>query len=261
MPRLIRWLMAATVAATGLFAGTAAEAKTIPGGLPTVQDATSVVPIMWEGQVWGARMSPAVHQGPAPNYWLATPDTVFTDSAGNLHLVAKNVGGTWYSAGVTSIKSDYGYGTYRYVVETPLSTFDPMAVVGMFTYNNNTPTGHQEIDVELSRWGQPSPTAVNTQFVIQPWRVGNNLRRFVAPTDRALTYEWTWTPAYVLFKVLDGTTPDAPVLKKWKANAPPKPSNGTKVHLNLWWQRGQPPYSNQDQSVTFSNFTYEPATS
>jgi hypothetical protein len=260
MPRLLRVLIAACVAVTGLVVGTA-EAGPLPSGLPTAQDATSVVPITWEGQVWGARMSGPITQGPAPNHWLATPDTVYTDDQGYLHLEAKQIGGTWYSAGITSIKSDYGYGTYRYVVETPLANFDPMAVVGMFTYNNNTPSGHQEIDVELSRWGQPATAAANTQFVIQPWRVGNNLRRFYAPSDRALTYQWKWTPKYVLFKVLNGTTPNAPLIRKWKAKSPPQPSSGTKVHLNLWWLRGQPPYSGQAQHVVFRSFDYTPLAS
>ena len=254
MRRTSRLLVAVTAAAGCLAVGTASA-----GPLPSAQTLTTVYPVSWQGDVWLGRESPVLTQQPAPNHWLATPETIFTDSSGALHLVAKNVAGTWYSAGVTTQKSDYGYGTYRYVVNTPLSTFDPMVVVGMFTYNESQPAGHQEIDVELSRWGQPSATAPNTQFVIQPWRLGDNLRRFAAPTDRALTYEYTWSPRGVFFDVRDGTTPTAPIVRKWRAKATPKPFSGTHVHLNIWWLRGQVPYGNQNQEVVIRSFTYTPA--
>lgn len=257
MRRLARTALALGVAAAGLVAGPAVAG---PGPeAPNSQELTSVVPVLWQGQLWGARESGPLTQAPAPNRWLATPQTVWVDNDGSLHLATKNVGGVWFSAGVTSMKNDYGYGTYRYVVDTSLSSFDPMAVVGMFTYNKSASSGHQEIDVELSRWGQPSISAPNTQFVIQPWRLGDNLRRFPAPTDRSLTYEWTWAPSGVLFKVRDGVSPTAPVIRKWRAAATPVPSAGTQVHLNLWFYRGEPPYDRQNQQVVFRSFTYTPA--
>lgn len=258
MPRFTRWLAVLAVAATGLIAGPAA-AKTIPSGAPGPQDLTTIVPVMWQGQLWMGRMSPVLHQGPAPNYWLATPQTVYTDSSGALHLVATHIAGNWYSAGVNSVKSDYGYGDYRFVIDSHLGDFDPNAVVGMFTYDKTAANGHNEIDVELSRWGVPDPTAANAQFVIQPWRIGNHIRRFPAPTDRPLTFEYNWQPNKVVFRVYDGTSANSPVIKRWVAHSAPVPSSNTKMHLNMWFFRGRPPYDNSSQEVVFQSFTYTPA--
>jgi hypothetical protein len=44
-----------------------------------------------------------------------------------------------------------GYGRYRWVVRTDLSTIDPYRVAGFFVYGNS---GEQ--DVEFARWGDPS---------------------------------------------------------------------------------------------------------
>ena len=261
MSRLVRPAVAFALATAACLSGAPALAgpARLPGGV-TQGDTSSLVPIVWEGQAWLAKMSPVLPAPPAPNYWLATPETVFTDSAGRLHLVAQKIATNYYSAAVTSVKNDYGYGNYRFVVDTKLTALDPMAVVGMFTYNPNVKPDHQEVDVELSRWGQPSLTAANAQFVVQPWRVRNQISRFYAPNSTALTYEFTWSPKSIVFKVRRGTAANAPVIRTWKTLPPPNPpGTGNKIHLNLWFARGQAPYNHTGQSVIFRSFSYTPA--
>jgi len=235
-----------------------ADAGTVPG--KTIANNT---PVYWAGNVWLAKNSPVVKQGPAPNYWLAGPTSAYTDSQNRLHLVARQIAGRWFCAAVTSTKSDYGYGTYRFVIDTPLKSFDRMAVVGMFTYNDSVAysTGHQEIDVELSRWGQPSTAAANSQYVVQPWRKRNHLLRFPAPINApSLTYEFTWLPSGVTFRLLKGSAPTARLIKTWKTGAPPgEPTAGTHVNLNMWLYQGQAPYDQANHQVVFENFTYTPA--
>lgn len=251
------WTVTAVVAA--LAAGTVVAGPADAGAVSSYN-----TPVVWAGQTWLAKNSPVVQQGPAPNYWLASPENLYTDTSGRLHLIAKEIQGRYYCAEVETQASDFGYGTYRFVIDTPLEKLDPMAVVGMFTYNDNIPysEGSQEIDVELSRWGQPSLTANNSQYVVQPWRQANHILRFPAPTQAdALTYEFTWKPTGVVFKLRNGAAPNSPVLKKWKT-APPgvgAPQSGTRVHLNMWLYRGEAPYNKFSQEVIFQDFTYTPS--
>jgi hypothetical protein len=257
MRRYVRWVIVLALALTSVAAGSVASAGPQP---PATTDYTAVYPVSWGGQLWLGRESPVTKQGPAPNYWLSTPDTVFTDSSGRLHLVAEQVGSQFYSVGIQSTKSNYGYGTYTVVVDTPLSSLDPIAVVGMYTYNRNYLPGRDEIDVELSRWGQPSPTFNNSQFVVQPWHLKNHLQAFLSPTDHTpLTFQWQWTKSAVYFREYDGVLPGATLIKKWTcASFSPAPLNGTKMNFNLWFSRGQPPYNRQTQEVVFRSFTYGP---
>lgn len=256
MPGMFRRSAMAVLAAVVCLPLSTAVADPQPIGQPV----TNYVPVSWAGETWLAKNSPVLRAGPAPNYWLAAPTNVSVDADGYLHLSVEKIGGRWFCAAIQSTK-DYGYGTYRFVISTPLSSFDPNAVVGMFTYNNSPAYGHQEIDVELSKWGVPAPTAANAQYVVQPWRWKNHMRRFLAPPASALTYEYTWRPSGVVFKLYDGNTANAPVIKTWRTNANPgPPMSGTKLNLNMWLFKGQPPYNNQTQEVVFQNFTYTPAT-
>src|SRR4051812_6535626 len=178
MTRMRRSLLILSLVAAALVAQPAFAGNRVPGG-PSTQ---SAFPLVWQGEAWTGRNSPLTTAQPAPNYWLASPNTTFVDSAGRLHLVAKKIADRWFCAGISTVKSDYGYGTYRFVVETPLRSFDANAVVGMFTYNDSPANGHQEADVELSRWGVPVDNAPNAQYVVQPWTRADHLLRFNAPT-------------------------------------------------------------------------------
>ena len=256
MWRKSRWV--ATVCAV-LMAATAGTAVALPG-TPSQNDLTSVMPVMWHGEVWTARESPLVPQNPNQNYWLATPDTVFTDSQDNLHLVAKQCGINWCGAGVSTVKNDYGYGTYRFVLATPMGNLDPMTVIGMFTYNKDVKPSRQESDVELSPWGQTSPTARNAQWVVQPWTSPGHLVPFTVPRSSSMTYEFTWRPKSVTFRARLGTDPNGPVLNSWKSTKalPGVPTPGTEVHLNIWFKKGLAPYDKSAQEAVFSDFTYTP---
>ena len=44
---------------------------------------------------------------------------------------------------------------------------DARAVLGLFTWNDDAPYTHREIDIELSRWDNASD-ANNAQYVVQP---------------------------------------------------------------------------------------------
>jgi hypothetical protein len=259
MHRIARWAAVLCLAAT---AAAASPASARPG--PAVPglgvSVSSGMPLAWQGELWIGRESPLGKQPPNGNYWLATPKTAFTDAEGRLHLVASKVGGNWYGVGVNTVKSDYGYGTYRFVMDTPMSALDPMAVVGMFTYNQAVVPSRQESDVELSRWGQPRATAPNGQWVIQPWTQPGHLLKFTVPRNRPMTYEFTWLAKSVTFRAIAGASPTGRVVSSWKSTRalPGAPEPGTQVYLNLWFASGKPPYSGAAQEAVIRSFSYSP---
>jgi len=254
MWRKSRWIVTLCVALTTVTAGTASA---LPDGAPSQNDLTSVMPVVWQGEPWVGRESPLVRQNPNNNYWLATPETVFTDSQDRLHLIAQQCGVNWCGVGVSTVKNDYGYGTYRFALDTPLGDLDPNAVIGMFTFNKDVRPSRQESDVELSPWGVTDPTARNAQWVVQPWSAPGHLIPFTVPRTSPVTYQFTWRPKSVTFKALDIT---GRVINKWRDTKflPGVPTPGTEVHLNLWFKKGMAPYDNSPQEAVFSSFTYTP---
>jgi hypothetical protein len=128
----------------------------------------------WEIQEWGSA-----------NGWPAAAN-VSVDSDGYLNLRITASGG----AEVDSVRGDmalagntsrWGYGTYRWVIGTDMTTVDPAIVLGLFTFwsygspttspanpnGKGGPPGAKEIDIELSNWqprGSSQPTFYNLGF-------------------------------------------------------------------------------------------------
>ncbi|MDQ1696679.1 MAG: hypothetical protein QOJ03_2032 [Frankiaceae bacterium] len=256
MSRITRCVLTLSLA---LGAAAAVPAVARPG-VPAVNDVTSVMPVIWQNEVWTARESPVTRQNPNHNFWIGTPQTVFTDADGRLHMVAKKCGLNWCGVGVGTLKNDYGYGTYRFVIDTPMGELDPLAVIGMFTYNKEVRPSRQESDVELSPWGQDDPKARNAQWVVQPWKRPGHLVPFTVPRNSPMTYEFTWGPKSVVFRARVGTSPNARVYHSWRSTKalPGAPQPGTEVHLNLWFEHGDAPYDKSAQEVVFRSFTYTP---
>lgn len=259
MRRVVRIAVALGLVTAAAVAGPA-TADPVPSRVPTQASLASVMPVLWNGETWTARESPLLRQNPNHNYWLATPDNVFVDDQNHLHLIGKQLAGRWFGAGVNTARSDYSYGTYRFVVETPMSDLDPNAVVGLFTYNQDVMPSRQESDVELSRWGQPDLTAANAQWVVQPWTEPGHLVHFTVPPTSPMTYEFTWRPKAVTFRARVGTSPSGKVVNSWKSRKalPGAAQPGTQVFINLWFRQGLAPYNQTDQEVVIDSFSYTP---
>jgi hypothetical protein len=139
----------------------------------------------WCGYDWDVKTSGGFLFGPGPNLFSDSAQNVWVDASGRLHLRVTHRNGQWQCAEVFSRRA-FGYGTYRFFVESVVDALDPSVVLGLFTYDDD-PTGtggHREIDVEMSRWGiAADPT--NAQFVIQPYNIGGAMRKFyrVSPVE------------------------------------------------------------------------------
>lgn len=144
--------------------------------------------IEFSGCTWDVKSS-AGKVGPGPNYFSNSPDNVWVDDAGRLHLKLTRSKGRWYAAEVVNRQS-LGRGTYTWVLDSPVDSLDPNVVLGLFTWNDDPAYHHRELDIEFARWGNAAdPT--NGQFVVQPYDHTGNLVRITqaagaAPLDAKL---------------------------------------------------------------------------
>lgn len=258
---VVALVLAAVAAASG---ATAAPAPSRTGvRLPTVD---GIPPIYWSGHVWTPTPTGCSING---DCFRSMPDTLFLDNMGRLHLRIVDVNNAWYSSELSTTDQNFGYGTYRWVVDTPPGSLDPASVLGLFTYNGihepNAPkskdphVGHLEADFEVTRWRSPL-NRYDLQETVQPYWNPANIRRIPLPDHQSpLTFEFTWAPSGTTFVVRRGAGATAPVLRRWSAPVPigtPRP--GTKVVLDFWNFHG-PPLSYQPQEVVVESFNYTPA--
>jgi hypothetical protein len=159
-------------------------------------------PLKFSGYDWHVRTI-ASDRGGLNN--LYDPDNAWTDSKGALHLRMKKRNGRWTCAEVVMNQS-LGYGTYLAVVRDT-SRLLPQAVFSLTTFDDWGGDQHfREMDVEMSRWGNPDAKA-NAQYGIQPFYIPGNLFKFTAPSG-TLTHVLRWEPGKASFKTLRGTSDD-----------------------------------------------------
>lgn len=181
------------------------------------------------GYAWQVR-SQSSDRGGAPTSY--SPDNVWTDAQGKLHLRVTRTGNSWNCAEL-ALRRSLGYGSYIFVVRQP-EPLDPASVLGFFTWDDEgEEENHREIDIELSQWGDPSTK--NAQFAIQPYYVPVNVVRFSAPLGR-MTYSFRWEPGRVHFKAARGAGAAAEhsvVSQHVFTSGIPTPG-GEAVHINLY---------------------------
>ena len=200
---------------------------TVAGRTSASSEPSGPSTVLFAGYEWQARQIPSdsggvMHLNRASNAW--------TDAAGRLHLRIAREGKEWTCAEVYLTRS-LGYGTYIFRVDSnPI--LEPATVLGMFTWDEmEAGQNHREIDIELSRWGDP--TVKNAQFVIQPYYRAANVFRFVAPTA-ARTYSFRWEAGRVTFKSAPNGIESGPsVAEHVFTSGIPTPGSET-AHINLY---------------------------
>lgn len=240
-------LVAAALVAIGLPAGTAVAGNPIKKLFPSQ---SLNVPLLFSGYLWTPRNS--TWAMPGPNAWSSS--NAWVDLTGKLHLALKqNAMGKWQSAEVQSDRI-FGYGTYKWSVETPLNNFDPNVALGMFTATHFA-TNHEpgELDIEVSRWTRWKEPK-SAQFAVQPAQVkGHLFRTDVANAPQE--FHMSWTPWAVEFWV----TSYGETISDWYFMGPgiPEPADHH-VAINLWQALSQPPSDGQPVEVVLTGFKYEP---
>jgi hypothetical protein len=208
--------------------------------------------IRFSGYDW-VSSSAGSDRGGEPNDY--SPENTWIDGKGFLHLRMQDRNGKWTCAEVYLARS-LGYGTYKFVVQDS-AHLSPSAVMGMFTWDPvHSQDYRNEIDVELSRWGDPK--SKNAQFVIQPFYVPENVSRFTVPAG-LVTYSFRWEPGRVSFKSSEGARDSerAPISQHVFASGIPGPANEV-VHINLYDFRHSQHPTQQPSEVVIEKFEYLP---
>lgn len=217
------------------------------------------------GRTW--RVKGPGYYGPGPNSFSDSPSAIWVDANARMHLTVQKVGSTWYST-ETVLEDPLGYGDYVFTTVSDLDALHPNIVFGLFPWEygacydlaNGWWNPYNEIDIEFSRWGNPSNNV--GQFVAQPYDWPGNIHRFAAtfaPGERT-THAMRWLPDRVDFRSWRGGAGDESTgvpIQSWTYTGPhiPRPEQ-PRVHVNLWQFSG-PPTTNQE--VILEEFRFVPA--
>ncbi len=227
--------------------------------------------LTFSGRSWGVKESTGP-VGPGGNRFSADPSDVWVDAAG-LHLTISQSGSHWFSTEVVMSES-LGYGTYTFQTNSRMDVLNANATFGAFTWDPfgddtripNFP--NREIDFEDSRWGDAT-RATNSQFVVQPYYVPGNLRRFTLPdlsSDPRLTRILKWNRGRVEFIALHGhysplDYPESAVIDRYvvledlsRNRVVPTPSREN-FRFNLWLNQDAPD-NDEPVEVIINQFAY-----
>ena len=160
-------------------------------------------PLKFSGYDWDVRTI-AGDRGGTNN--LYDPDNAWTDPSGALHLRIKKKEGRWSCAEMVLNRS-LGYGTYVLTVRDT-SHLEPAAVFSMNTFDDWAGEQYyREMDVEVSRWGNPE-SQNNAQYGVQPFYVPGNVFPFKVPSG-TLTHVMHWESGHLSFKTFRGPSASA----------------------------------------------------
>ena len=166
------------------------------GGLLAPASARTTT-LSWQGYSWVARTAPGAPG--APQQWSA--GNVSIDGAGRLHLaVTRDKKGRYTQAELDSVRNGWGYGTYRWQVDTDVTKLAPEHVLGLFTYGRDAGYGHREIDIEASGWGT---TPITWDYTT--WANGHYPVARTVATPGPTTQQIEWSPGRITWTTWDAT--------------------------------------------------------
>src|SRR6266568_3108242 len=128
--------------------------------------------IEFSGNQWVVKDGGEERRGPGPNYFSSSPENVWVDSQGQLHLKITNRNNRWYCAEV-SLEKPLGYGTYEFFVNGRFDQLDPHVVDGLFLYEDDA----HEIDIEFGRWERGLEKIFSMYFNLAITRLALFVRR------------------------------------------------------------------------------------
>lgn len=204
----------------------------------------------FSGLGWTVRAS-TEPVGPGPNLFSDSPDNVWVDTVGRLHLRITNRDGIWRASEVILDRS-LGHGGYRFRLASAVGGFDPAVVLGLFTYAEEPDHHHREIDIEFGSW--PDAPESNARYTVQPAKAGNG-HPFVQPIVPSSTHEFRWTSELVSFQSRSAVSRIA----RWTYRGLDIPPPGNeRTHINLWLQGGRPPSDGAEVEVVLAAFSSTP---
>jgi hypothetical protein len=215
--------------------------------------------ISFSGESWRIKIASS-KVGPGPNFFSDSTENVWVDGSGRLHLRITKQGGRWLCAEVVSNRS-FGYGTYRWYLDSAVDALDPSVVLGLFTWNDDSAFNHRELDIEFSRWGDAR--SQNAQYVVQPWDTPGNLYRFNEPAGlNQSTHSFTWLPTSARFQSVRGlaaapSSANPLIVERTFTSGIPQ-AGGENARINLWLYQGRAPTSRKAVEVIVNRFEFVP---
>lgn len=200
---------------------------------------------------WSVKTAPGL-LGPGPNYYTDDPSVVWVDSLG-LHLRIVPYEGRWYCSEIC-LNQSLGYGEYTFYVQSNLNTLDPMAVLGLFTWDQDAPEhNYREIDIEFCQCGVP--VGGDAQYTVQPWDSTGNVHRYFLGMTGPTEHSFRWCSDRIDFASRAGED----MLETWSYTGDCNPPPGDeRVRMNLWLVGGQPPLSGEPVEVIITGFRFCP---
>ena len=218
--------------------------------------------LKFSGYDWWVKASPALI-GPGPNYFSDRTNNVWLDSRGRLHLRITHCSNQWQCAEVVT-KRTFGYGSYRFELESVVNNLNPSVVLGLFTWSDNPAYAHREIDIECGRWANTNDVH-NAQFVVQPWDFPGHLVRYTVPAGLAdSTHCFTWETNRISYQSLRGGYAINPAptnilsASVFNRAADVPPSGDENIRLNLWLINGHAPVGNREVEFIIKRFQFAP---
>ena len=218
--------------------------------------------ISFSGYDWWVKTSSGLI-GPGPNYFSDSTNNVWLDQQGRLHLRITNISNQWQCAEVVTRRT-FGYGSYRFALDSPVNNINPSVVLGLFTWSDDPAYTHREIDIECGRWANTNDIN-DAQYVVQPWDSAGHLVRYAVPAGLTnSTHLFTWQTNRVTYQSQRGSYSPAPaatnILSNWAfTDAAAVPQTGDEnIRINLWLINGTPPTDNQEAEFIIRSFEFVP---
>lgn len=228
------------------------------GGEATTVSAAGT--ISFSGYTWNVKSGNGL--GPGPNTW--DTKNVWVDASGLMHLKLSydSISAKWTCAGITSAQN-FGYGTYQWMIQGPVTALDKNVVAGFFHYSG--PDGFNEMDVEFARWGDAAKPNLNFSVYPASGSTGKEQHatyNWVQSGGTASTHRYTWTSSSVVFKSMNGFYNDDTNMFFTHTFVPPVtviPTAAMPVKMNLWCFRGMAPTDGKEVELVIRSFKFTPA--
>jgi hypothetical protein len=159
-----------------------------PGPGPVLVDQK----LNFSGYQWLIRHIASDRNGAVSYY---DPANASVDADGNLHLrISREKEHSVCSQ--VALTSHLGYGTYLFTTKDT-SQLESAAVLTMLTYDELAAEHHREMDIEVSRWGDPKNR--NGDYVVQPYYFPENKILFEIPSGK-MTHSFHWEAGKATFE-------------------------------------------------------------
>jgi hypothetical protein len=216
--------------------------------------------VSFSGYDWWVKSSAGL-VGPGPNYFSNSTNNVWVDTAGQLRLRITNRSNQWQCAELVTART-FGYGCYRFELNSRVDNLDPNVVLGLFTWSDDPAFNNREIDIECGRWSNPTDVN-NSQFVVQPFAAVGHLVRSAVPTGLTnSTHLFTWETNRINFQNQRGSFSPNPdptnVLLNWTYSLATPRSGDENIRINLWLNGGVAPANKNEVEVIIKSFQFVP---